>query len=84
MILRDASKRAGELGRRAHGGYLEPRRAFAKPLPSASKTQRAAVAQVPWAVLNSDDGSTLTPGPMVDDTATRSMNDPLAPVGFDF
>ena len=33
---------------------------------------------------NSDEGSTFTPGPMVEDTATRSMKEPLAPVGFDF
>ena len=33
---------------------------------------------------NSEAGSTLTPGPMLDDTATRWMKVPLAPVGRAF
>src|SRR5262249_59011181 len=33
---------------------------------------------------NSEAGSTFTPGPMVEDTATRLMKVPLAPAGFAF
>ena len=33
---------------------------------------------------NSDAGSTFTPGPIVEDTATRLMKVPLAPAGFAF
>ena len=50
-------------------------------LPGTDRLPQHLLHQV---ATNSDAGSTFTPGPMLDDTATRWMKVPLAPVGFAF
>jgi hypothetical protein len=54
--------------------HLEPQTPFAKSffaIIPAKKSENGV--QLPLPLENSDDGSTLTPGPMVDDIATRLM-----------
>ena len=53
---------------------------FAKPFTVVTGRCQAFSACAP----NSEPGSIFTPGPMVEDTATRLMKVPLAPGGFAF
>ncbi len=55
--------------------YLELPNPFAKPLFAAIPDENERQIEVQWLppLVNSEDGSTLTPGPMVEEIATRLM-----------
>ncbi len=68
--FKDAQRRADKQAGTPNGSHLERLRPFAKP-PFRGFPRENGWYQAPAA--NNDDGSTFTPGPIVDEIATRLM-----------
>ena len=72
-FLRDAQRRAAKLGRHARDTYLKALGRLAKSYFGHSTRGRRCLPPQAVPPPNRLPGSTFTPGPMVEDTATRWM-----------